>query len=127
MKKVLVIIAIFGSLMAFQNYLQNYHNKSIIKKTVSSKSYDLEAYLMDWDSNYLYLSTEDDKKFKLKLSPRTKFFRTYVNENDVLNGQKQISLSDFVKEQFVSADVIRDSKEDIDEVLILRQLIYVSP
>jgi len=126
MKKFLLIIIIFASVMTVQNYLQNYYNKSIMKSDDSGKSYAVEAYLMDWDENSLYFSSEEDKEFKVKVSDNTQFFRTYIDEQGVLYGQEIISLEDFVKEQFVSADIFRDSKLEIPEVLILRQLVYVS-
>jgi hypothetical protein len=126
MKKFLLIIIIFVSVMMVQNYLQNYYNKSIIKSNNSGKSYAVEAYLLDWDENFLYFSSEEDKEFKFKVSDNTQFFRTYINEQGVLYGQEVIGLEDFFKEQFVSADIFRNSKLEIPEVLILRQLVYVS-
>ena len=125
MRKVLLIIVIFGLLMSFQNYLQNSHNKTIIKKAPSGKSANLEGYALDWDNEYIYLIDEQETEQNIKINTQTIYLRTYIDEEEKLYGQKRIVLDDFIKEQFVTIDIFRENKESEVVALIVRQIIYV--
>ena len=112
-------------LISVQNYLQNYRNKSIIKKASTGKSANLEGYALDWDNDYIWLIDEQSKKQNVKINTRTVYLRTYVDEGGKLYSQERIALDDFIKEQFVTIDVFRENKESEAVALIVRQIIYV--
>ena len=125
MKKAVILIIIFGIFLGARNYLQNSHNRAIMKNTYGVSDPALAGYISAWDNDYIYLLDENNLEKKIKIDQETKYIRTYIDEGEKLLQQEKISLSDFVKDQYVKIDIYRGVTSEAPRALIVRQLIYV--
>jgi len=125
MKKVIILIIIFGVLLGLQNYLQNFHNRAIIGKASVVNDPGLAGYISAWDNNNIYLLDENNQTEKVTIDSKTIYLRTYVDNKGSLLQQDNIELKDFVKDQYITIDVFHGGKELKPRALIVRQMIYV--
>lgn len=125
MKKALIFIIIFGIFLCAENYLQNSHNRAIMKNAKSVNDPALAGYISGWDNDYIYLEDDNKKARKVFINEETKYLRTYIDNNENLLQQEKISLTDFVKDQYIKIDLYRGIDTETPRALIVRQLIYV--
>lgn len=125
MKKVIIYSLIFAILLLGARHLQKKDNRAIMNKASGVADSGLSGYFIDSGVDYLRYSEESGAENRVVIDKDTKFLRLFVDTKEILLQQENITVNDFIKDQFIEIDVYRGGASEWPRALIIRQKVYV--